>query len=44
MVRDGLESAILQLTELSTLPANASKVEIKNAIREHNVELKKFKE
>ena len=25
-------------------PANASKVEIKNAIREHNVELKKFKE
>ena len=44
MVRDGLERAILQLTELSTLPANASKVEIKNAIREHNVELKKFKE
>lgn len=37
MVRDGLERAILQLTEFSTLPANASKVEIKNAIREHNV-------
>ena len=44
MVRDGLERAILQLTELSTLPANASKVENKNALREHNVELKKFKE
>lgn len=37
MVCDGLERAILQLTEFSTLPANASKVEIKNAIREHNV-------
>ena len=44
MVRDGLERAILQLTELSTLLANASKVEIKNAIIEHNSELKKFKE
>ena len=43
MVCDGLERAILQLTELSTLPANASKVEIKNAIREHNVELKSLK-
>ena len=31
LVRDGLERAILQLTELSDLPANASKIEIKNA-------------
>ena len=44
MVRDGLERAILQLTELSTLPANASKIEIKNAIGEYNSELKRFKE
>ena len=36
LVRDGLERAILTLTELSDLPAKASKVEIKNAIREHN--------
>ena len=34
MVRDGLERAILRLTELSVLPANASKVKIKNAIVE----------
>ncbi len=43
-VRDGLERAILRLTELSDLPANASKVEIKNAIRKYNNELKKEKE
>ena len=43
-VRDGLERAVLKLTELSNLPANASKVEIKNAIAEHNEELKVFKE
>lgn len=43
-VKDGLERAILTLTELSDLPANASKVEIKNAIHDHNQELKKFKE
>lgn len=43
-VRDGLERAVLKLTELSDLPANASKVEIKNAIAEHNEELKVFKE
>ena len=29
LVRDGLERAVLKLTELSDLPANASKVEIK---------------
>lgn len=43
-VRDGLERAIIRLSELSSLPANASKVEIKNAIKEHNVELKATKE
>ena len=32
------------MTELSTLPANASKIEIKNAIGEYNSELKRFKE
>lgn len=42
-VRDGLERAILTLTGLSDLAANASKVEIKNAIREHNGELRKAK-
>lgn len=43
-VRDGLERAIIRLSELSSLPANASKVEIKNAIKEHNTELKAAKE
>lgn len=43
-VRDGLERAVLLLAELSELPANASKVEIKNAIREHNAALKSYKE
>ena len=43
-VRDGLERAVLRLTELSDLPANASKVEIKNAIKEHDSELKSAKE
>ena len=44
LVRDGLERAVLQLTELSDLPANASKVEIKNAIQEWDRELKQAKE
>ena len=43
-VRDGLERAVIRLSELSSLPANASKVEIKNAIKEHNKELKAAKE
>ena len=43
-VRDGLERAILLLTELSDLSANASKVEIKNEIRKHNSDLRKYKE
>ena len=43
-IRDGLERAILKLSELSDLPANASKVEIKNEIKEHDSELYKAKE
>ncbi len=43
-VRDGLERAVNRLTELSDLSANASKVEIRNAIAQHNAQLKTFKE
>lgn len=43
VVRDGLERAVLQLTKLTNLPANASKIEIKNAIKDHNQELKQVK-
>ena len=43
-VQDGLERAILLLPELSSLPANASKVEIKNAIKTRNRELKPYKD
>lgn len=43
-VRDGLERAVNRLSELSSLSANASKVEIKNAIKKHNTELKVAKE
>ncbi len=43
-VRDGLERAVLKLTELSDLPANASKAEIQNEITKYNGELKEFKE
>ena len=43
-VRDGLERAILRLSELSDLPANASKTEIKNEILRHNAELYQAKE
>ena len=43
-VRDGLERAILRLSELSDLPANASKTEIKNEILRHNAELCQAKE
>lgn len=43
-IRDGLERAVLKLADLSELAANASKVEIKNAIAEYNDELKVFKE
>ena len=43
-VRDGLERAILKLTELSNLPSNASRIEILNAIKEYDIELKGTKE
>lgn len=43
-VTDGLERAILTLSELSNLSASASEVEIKNAINEFSQELKKAKE
>ena len=43
-VRDGLERAVLALSGLSDLASNASKVEIKNAIRKYDRELKKAKE
>ena len=43
-VRDGLERAILRLSELSDLPANASKVEIRNEIKKHDTDLYQAKE
>ena len=43
-VRDGLERVIIDLSKLSQLPANASKVEIKNEIKKYNTDLKKYKE
>ncbi len=45
-IKDGLERAVLRLSELSGLKSNASKVEIKNAIKEfeYDKELKKYKE
>ena len=43
-VRDGLERAVLKLTELSDLSSSASKVEIKNAIRRYGRDLKQAKE
>lgn len=43
-IGDGLERSVLLLTDLSGLPANASKTEIKNEIKKHNVSLRKNKE
>ncbi len=43
-VKDGLERAVLKLSNISGLPANASKLEIKNAIKKHDLELKDEKE
>ena len=43
-VRDGLERAILILADLSNLSSSASRVEILNAVREHESELKTAKE
>lgn len=42
-ILDGLERAIIRLSELSDLPSNASKVEIKNAIVAHDRELRDAK-
>ena len=39
MSKDNLERAVLKLNELSDLPANASKIEIKNAIAKFDREL-----
>ncbi len=41
--RDSIERTVLELRRLSGLPANASKIEIKNAIREYNGELRTHK-
>lgn len=43
-VKDGLERAVILLKELSGLEGNASKVEIKNAIKQYELELKPYKE
>ncbi|MCR5727128.1 MAG: HNH endonuclease [Lachnospiraceae bacterium] len=43
-VHDGLERAVLKLSELSRLPANASRVEVINAIKKYDAELKTAKE
>ncbi len=43
-IRDGLERAVVLLQKLSGLPGNASKVEIKNAIKEYDKQLKTYKE
>ncbi len=40
MVRDGLERAIIKLSEVSNLSASASKIEIKNAIKEYDNEIR----
>lgn len=43
-IKDGLERAILTLQELSQLPGNASKIEIKNKIKQHDKELAIYKD
>ncbi|MBO5088709.1 MAG: HNH endonuclease [Lachnospiraceae bacterium] len=43
-IKDNLERAVLKLKSLSDLPANASKIEIKNAIAEHDKELHEQKQ
>ena len=42
-VKDGLEKAIIKISEISNLSSMASKVEIKNAIKEHDKDLKSEK-
>ena len=44
IIKDALERAVLCLAELSSIPANASKEEIRNAIREYDPKLKSAKE
>lgn len=43
-IGDGLERSILLLSDLSDLPANASRVQIKNEIKKHNAEMQHYKE
>ncbi len=43
-VKDGLERAVKKLSDISGLPANASKLEIKNSIKKYDTELKTEKE
>ncbi len=43
-IKDNLERAVLTLKELSDLPSNASKDEIKNAIKEYDNQLHSFKQ
>lgn len=42
-IKDGLERAIFTLQELSQLPGNASKIEIKNKIKQYDKELALYK-
>ena len=43
-IKDGLERAVFTLQELSLLPGNASKIEIKNKIKLYDKELALYKE
>lgn len=43
-IKDGLERAIFTLQELSQLPGNASKIEIKNKIKQYDKELALYKD
>lgn len=42
-VRDGLERAVIRLSKLSGLKSNANKIEIRNAIKKYDKELKDVK-
>ena len=44
IVRDGLERALIELSKLSGLSSRASKIEIKNAIKKYDSELKPYKD
>ncbi len=43
-VKDGLERAVLKLSELSGLSSNASRIEIKNSIKQFHQDLYRYKE